>query len=120
MRRHQVGGRNASKALERLAAAASTKHGPPSNKSFGRRRIVERLFGVRVRPVLLDECQAVRPTLRLMNYYPASRDGNVAWPQGVLFMVIYKHMINSILVFKWIGHVLILSAERRLGLLMRP
>jgi hypothetical protein len=60
--------------------------------------------------MLVDEFEAGGTAVRLMNDRPAGRDLNEARPKGMLSFFVDKNMIDTIFVFKWVGHVVLLEA----------
>src|SRR5262249_1488072 len=60
-----------------------------------------------VGPVSINEVKARSTTVRLVNYGPACRHVNEAWPQRMLAFIVYQDMINAVFVLERIRHLVL-------------
>jgi hypothetical protein len=60
--------------------------------------------------MLVYEFEAGGTAVRFMNDGPAGRDLDKARPKGMLSFLVDKNMIDTVFVFKWVGHVVLLEA----------
>jgi hypothetical protein len=60
--------------------------------------------------MLVYEFETGSTAVRFMHNGPAGRDLDEARPKGILPFFVDKDMIDTVFVFKWVGHVVLLEA----------